>query len=93
LQLVEHSFHFNRFRLWRRDDPVTPIQKLEVRQLTRAMWTVLRYAKNVHPIALVSGQALRTTRALERRGFLFVTSDEKVCITEAGHEALQTMGK
>jgi hypothetical protein len=41
----------------------------------------------------VSGQALRTTRALERRGFLFVTSDEKVCITEAGHEALQTMGK
>jgi hypothetical protein len=51
LQLVEHSFHFDRFRLWRRDDQVSPIQKLEVRQLTRAMWTVLRYAKHVHPIA------------------------------------------
>ena len=76
---------------------MTPAQQLEVNRFTDAMWVLLRYAERMHPRgADVYGPVLHTARILERRGFLKVTGRRKaysVCLTEAGHDALQETTK
>lgn len=75
---------------------MTPAQQKEMRRFTHSMWTLLRYAKKMHPSAQaqVFSTVLRTARVLERRGFVSVGSVghgvHAVRLTEAGHEALTT---
>jgi hypothetical protein len=71
---------------------MTPAQELEMQRFTYTKWTLLRYAGRLHPIeAEVYGPLLRTARILERHGFLSVTGEYRVRLTEAGHEAIRNI--
>jgi hypothetical protein len=71
---------------------MTRAQEMETKRFTQSMWTMLRYAKKMHPFtAEVGGPFMRTATILERRGFLTMARKRKGCniaLTEAGHEAL-----
>jgi hypothetical protein len=72
---------------------MTRCQELEMRRVTKQMWALLRYAKQMDPQpADVSAPLLRTARILKQRGFLVVAPEGGGYyagrLTEAGHEAV-----
>jgi hypothetical protein len=67
-------------------------QELEMRRFTDNMWALLCYAGRMHPMeAEVFGNAMRSARILERRGFLAMTGKHKFQLTELGHEAIRNI--
>jgi hypothetical protein len=74
-----------------RRKPMTLAQEQEIKRLTPLMWTLIRYCAKAYPSDCdVFGNALKSARFLERRGFVQIARTSRRChrarLTDAGLE-------